>query len=407
MKSRLLYLLFPLGILTGYLIPRSQPVGESVTKNDTHAPRANGPNRPKSISSPHETARILALADGISASKRQNDKEQKTIASADIPAVITHLLSQAGPSGLNWKVRSEIDRMLVNWATEDFDSAFAWASSYPNKNAAKDFLEVILRERAKTDFEGTMTCMNKIRDESGIKLNLGQFLFDAAAKRSALEAFNVLAAFPSDGNGLSASEVEFPPGFDFKTFAELTSTHMKNNKNDGYIAFSYYPSNSLKEWAKVDSSAALEFYLSSDQHPFNNLGQITSAFINLTKPESAYPWLSEQYAALEGSQRSKFGRSLNSVFPHEMGVAPLVGLVESLPTPALKNEMVTDMLKGFGGTYSNGNKMMYIDLLSLLPTPAERLEVIRQSHMRYSMSEASDEKLSEFGITREQIKNLK
>jgi hypothetical protein len=252
-----------------------------------------------------------------------------------------------------------------------------------------------------------MACVKKIKEQSDIDLNLGFQLFDVAAKRSALEAFNVLAAFPSDNGGYGGSTVQFPPGFDFKTFAELTSSHIKNNKKRDYSVFSFVPTNILGEWAKVDSSAALEFYLSNKEIPFTELGEITGAFLNVGKPETTYPWLSEQYAALEGSQRSKFAGQLNSVFPHQMGVEPLVGLVESLPTAALQKEMISDMLKSFGGhLVGNNNEMMYLDLLSLLPTPAERLSMIKQNNMSYPMSRASDDKLSEFGITREQIENL-
>ncbi len=406
MNSRLVYLLFPLGILIGYFIPRSETTDHSESKNDTFASRDDSPNRPRSSARPIVDSRIRTLADEITNSNRTNREERKPIATADVPAVVTHLISQAGPSGLLWPVRSEINDMLSNWAKEDFDSAFTWASSYPNRNAAKDFLEAILGEHAKTDFDDTLTLIHKLKDESGLKLDMGSDLFEIAAKRGVKDAFNALAASPSDGSGFSGSSAEFPPGFDYKTFAELTSAHLKKEGKNAYSAFSHFPSNLLEEWAKVDSSAALEFYLTNENMPFNDLGEITGTFLNIAKPESTYPWLAEQYANLEGAQRSKFGGELSSVFPSQMGTTPLVELVESLPNQALRTEMISDMLKGFGGSVS-GNDPIYIDLLLLLPTPEERLNAIKTNpSLLYPLGKVSDEKMKEFGITREQIDEL-
>jgi hypothetical protein len=231
-------------------------------------------------------------------------------------------------------------------------------------------------------------------------------LFEIASKRSVQDAFNALAASPSDGSGFSGSSAEFPPGFDFKTFAELTSAHLKKEGKNAYSAFSHFPSNLLEEWAKVDNSAALEFYLSNENMPFNDLGEITGTFLNISKPESTYPWLAEQYANLEGAQRSKFGGELDSVFPDEMGITPLVELVQSLPNQTLRTEMISDMLKGFGGSV-RGNDPMYIDLLQLLPTPEERLNAIKTNpSLLYPLGKVSDEKIREFGITREQLNKL-
>lgn len=78
----------------------------------------------------------------------------------------------------------------------------------------------------------------------------------------------------------------------------------------------------------------------------------------------------------------------------------------TISSPQLREEMAMDMLKGFGGT-SRGDDVTYIDLLKALPTPSKRLEAIRLSNMNYFMERVSDEKLAEFDITREQIKQLK
>lgn len=405
MNSRLLYLLFPLGILTGYFIPRPQAVDHSATEKDTFASHDN-PNRPRSTARPLEDARIRSLADEITNRNRSSEQETKPIATADVPAVIAHLLSQAGPSGLSWQTRSEINDMLGNWAKEDFESAYSWASSYPNRNAARDFLEAILKEHAKTDFDGTLELILKLKNESGIKLDMGSELFAIASKRSVRDAFNALAASPSDGSGFSGGPAEFPEGFDFKTFAELTAAHLKKEGTSAHSAFSHFPTNVLSEWAKVDSTAALEFYLSNENMPFNNLGEITGTFLNIAKPESTYPWLAEQYANLEGAQRSKFGGELDSVFPYEMGITPLVELVQSLPNQALRTEMISDMLEGFGSSV-RGNDPMYIDLLQLLPTPEERLNAIKANpSLLYPLSKASDAKIRGYGITREQLDQL-
>lgn len=402
MKQKLPYLLLPFAVFTGYLLPRPEKAADS--KSQTSAAPSR-PNRPRSDNSRADTARIRTLAESLERSRSRMGGESPTVATADIPAVIAHLLSQAGPSGLSWETRSAIDIMLARWAKEDFDGALAWARSHPNRNAAKDFVEGILKERATTDFDSTLAIIRTLRKEDGLLLDLGQELFETAAKRGARQAFELLAEFPNEDSGSGGSPGDFPPGFDFQTFAELTSEHLAKATHGGGGPFEHFPTNVLEEWAKVDSSAALEFFLSSKPLPFNDLGDITGTFLNMAKPETAFPWIAEQYTDLTREQRARFAGNLNSVFPDEMGTAPLVELVNSLPDPTLRREMTQDMLQGFGGQWSNGG-LIYIDLLSLLPTPAERLQALRDNGMTHSLERVNDAKLAELGITREQIKDL-
>ncbi len=396
------YLLLPLGILIGYLIPHPSSAPAPLTDTSSPPPRRNRPEVP---SDPARSARILALADRIGKGDRSGeDNSSATVAIADIPAIIERLLSQAGPSGLSWQLQSEIDNMLARWAAEDFDSAFSWAKGYPSANASKDFLEAILEKRAETDFEGTLALVKSLLADDGIRLDLGKELFDTAVKLGAERAFEALIACPSDGYGSSGSTGNFPPGFDFKAFAELSMDFSKNRKGGG-SAFSYYPTNVLEEWAKSDTTAALGFYLSSSELTFNDLGDITKSFIDPSEPESAYPWILEQYRNLDAEQRKKFAGDLNSVFPSEMGAAPLLKMVNAIPDPALREQIAKEMFDGFGGSRT-GNSMPYLDLLSVLPTPAARLEFLSKSNMRYSISLAPQDKLDSLGITKEQIDAL-
>lgn len=403
MDTRFLYALFPLGILAGYLIPRSVPVGAPASENETLAPRNSGPHRPRATPNSHENERISSISKAIKNNKRNRNTEQINVKASDVPAVIAKLLSDVGPSGLPYSVRTEINKMLTNWAAEDFDSAYAWACSNPNRNAAKDFLEVILDEHAKPDFHATMAMIHDLKG-SDIDLKLGQQLFDVAAKHSAQDAFDVLSTFPSTDGSYSGGTMEFPPDFDFKTFAELTAAHMqKNGISDS--AFSYFPVNALEEWAKVDSSAALEFYLSNQKIPNSSLSDITDNFLDINDKKSTYSWLAKQYSSLEGAQRSKFGGDLNDVFPRELGSTPLVELVDSLPTQSLKKEMIFDMIKSFGSMYSDD--VEFVSLLNHLPTTNERLKALQKNpYMLESMLELGDERLAEIGVTKQQIENL-
>ena len=95
------YLLLPLGILIGYLIPHPSSAPAPLTDTSSPPPRRNRPEVP---SDPARSARILALADRIGKGDRSGeDNSSATVAIADIPAIIERLLSQAGPSGLSWQ----------------------------------------------------------------------------------------------------------------------------------------------------------------------------------------------------------------------------------------------------------------------------------------------------------------
>lgn len=401
--KRLPYLLLPLGILIGYLIPRdadSHPITQTSPspRKDRSKPRA---------SDVEKSSRIQALADGITKGSDDHIEDSDTPEAeiADIPAILERLLSQVGPSGLPWGVRSEINEMIQRWAKEDFEGAYQWARTHPNENARKDFLQAILQAHAETDFDSTLALLKSLQSDDGIILDLGSELFDTAAKLGARAAFEVLAACPSESGGRGGSGAKFPEGFDFKTFAELSAKHAKDAK--GSFPFSHYPTNVLEEWAKIDVTAALEFFIAHGELPFNDLGSITKTFVNMAEPTSAYPWLSQQYENLNGEQRERFAGDFHSVFPHEMGTAPLIGLANSIPSPELREQLIFDMIKGFGGVYAGGNNSpSYIDLLRVLPTPEKRLEAIGQSSLRYSMDSVPDQKLSELGITREQVNVL-
>jgi hypothetical protein len=393
------YLLFPFGIVIGYLIPKQSSSLATIVEKTPPARE----ERTKAMSSTSEkSSRIKLLAD----SAMKNTCNSSLLATAeisDIPAILDRILCQVGPSGLSSQTRYAIDAMLARWAKDDFDTAFHWAKTHPNENARKDFLEGVLKNRAETDFEGTLALLKSLQSEDGITLELGSEMLDAGLKLGARQAFEALSLCPSDSHQSSGSSSEFPQDFDFQTFAELAAQHTKNIKT--YHPFSYFPSNVYEAWAKNDLNAAFDFYLTHGELQFNDLGSITKTFLNTAEPASTYPWLLQQYESLNAEQRAKFAGDLDDVFPYQFGVTPLVKFANSISSPELKENMVNDMIKGFGTTQREPNEYFYIDLLSTLPTPEKRAEVIRNNNLNNTIKSVSDQKLRELGLTREQFKN--
>lgn len=355
--------LLPLGILIGYLLPH--PADRAAPPSPSPA-ATSGPSRTRPPERDTLSAsRIRALVETIATRDRSNPPPVVPI--TDIPAVIAQLLSQAGPYGLPWELKSAIDKMLTQWAKEDFNGALAWATAYPNLNAASNFLQTILKVHAKEDFDNTLAILATLRDTPGLHVEVGSELFGLGVKRGAGQAFEILDASISYDGGSSGSTADFPADFDFAIFAKLISDRIEQAKSENkQVGFDFFPSNLLDEWAKRDPTAALEFYLGDTDLPFNDLGNITNTFLNISDPSSTYPWLGEQYQNLEGKQRSKFVEGLTSVYPWEMGSQPLIGLANSLPTPALRERMATEMLAGFGSRGRNG-QMPYLDLLIIIP----------------------------------------
>ncbi len=397
------YLLLPLGIAIGYFIPRPAPEQPSIVQ-PSPAPREQ---RPKPASaSPEKAARIKALADSMTKNSTNYSEKpaHQTADIADIPAILDRLLSQVGPSGLSHQARWYIDQLLQRWAKEDFEGAYHWAKTHPNENARKDFLKSILKSRVVADYDGTLALVKSLKNDEGITLDMSSELFGAAIKRGAKQAFEALALCPSVNSGMTGSSTVFPKDFDFKTFAELAAQHAKVAEN---APFSFFPSNLLESWAKTDATAAFDFYIENETLPFNDLGNITKAFLNIAEPASSYPWLQQQYESLTGEQRAKFAADLESVFPSEMGAAPLVNFANSIESPQIRENIVKDMLKSFGTMTRGGDdSYTYIDLLNVLPTPEKRLEAIHQSGMGGASASFPGQKLLELGITREQIEAM-
>ncbi|MGJ8642526.1 MAG: hypothetical protein ACSHX9_03885 [Luteolibacter sp.] len=400
--KRLPYVLFPIGILIGYILPNPQPTQTAVSEESTPT-RSNRP-RPNPQQAQHDS-RVRALAETLSNAKR-SDKIQadEEVAIGEIPGVIELLLQQAGPSGLSSTLRSSIDNMLEKWAKEDFQGALAWASAHPNRNAAKDFLETILEEHATENFDETIAIIKSLQNDPSINLELGNDLIKPAAERGAKEAFEVLALFPSTDGSYGGHDIQFPKDFNFQTFADLVSAHInKEGKNPS--PFEFFPTNVYEEWAKVDAQAALQFYLGEGELTYGDLSDITKSFLDVSDPPSTYSWISEQYSILDDDSKKRFTAGLDKVFPYGMGTKPLTGLLESIPNTALREEMLGQMLDGFGNTTRDGKKT-YVDLLAVLPTPEKRLQAIKGNNIRYSLLSQSDEVLASIGLTKEQIRAL-
>jgi len=396
------YLLLPLGILIGYLIPKKADAPSGIT-SESPPPRKNRPSSPPRL--PDQSLRIRTIidqADGVSS----QDWEQFTesIRQEDIQACLNELLARSGPGGLPYGMREEFDALLGNWAGADFKAAYAWANSIPGEQAKTDLLTVVLSRHAVSDFQETIAIVRGLTDRQGRKIHLGDEFLSAAAGVSAELFAEAVSLSSIDMNDPFEGNVRYPEEFDFKTAAWLIENASKNRPKNEPVEPITIPHSFISEWSKRDTDGALDFYLKTNLATIYDMGQIVGEKFDMSKPAESFPWTLEKISEFPTEQREKFIRNLPGVY-QDNSVETLIALANSAPTTAAKQELVMSMLKGFGHSRTD-EKLLYADLLTLLPTRELRLRAISKPNILPYVDLIPDATLQTLGISRSDLEAI-
>lgn len=79
------------------------------------------------VTSPHESKFRTFAKELPKLSENDREAFTKSLTPGDRAAAIEAMLAQAGPNGIPVETHSMIGQILMTWASEDFDGAWAWA----------------------------------------------------------------------------------------------------------------------------------------------------------------------------------------------------------------------------------------------------------------------------------------
>jgi len=407
MKKQWLPLLFlPLGILIGYLIPHSSQ--NSTAEENPSQVRPDRPNRPggSRSSTASETTRISAIVLSLQdMDPKQRESFTNEVALEDIPGLLNSLLQQAGPDGIDYQTREIYNRMMLRWASEDFPGALAWADRHPVAAVRRNALRAILSERIADDYDGTLALYLQYRDKENLDLYMSYNFFQEAVKAGPQAAFDLLLNFQTQDGGANGGDGGFPQGFDYPAFMSLVADHYLSRPEGSTNQFSYFPSDVLEEWAKIDRDAALDFFLKAPDISFQEFSEVGRQFIDFTDIKSSVSWLENQIRTATPENRKRILGDAGSLFPDEMGVSPFLTLVDGISDEPLKREVTGQLLRSLGRTSRSNGPNPYLLLINTFPDSATKLKLLKEQGAERVFHELPDKQLSEYGLSREMLES--
>lgn len=400
------YLLLPLGILIGYLLPDPTP-GAGSSSHSSEAPSKRTKLSAENHSSrENEKARLMALAltagsDDIS----KNGNIANEISLSDIPGVLQELLKLSGPNGLHYIAGENYRKLLERWAAEDFTSALAWADRHPSSEVRKDALRTILYQHLETDLKETTELVLRYADKENLELGLEGVLFLAIVKEGAIETFDFLLKIPYRGGDSHRSPGHFPEGFDYPLFMSKLVEHQASQPRGTYLPFRFFPSDVLSKWAKIDRDSALDFSLTNPEIKLEGFSNVLERFMDYSDMEKSSRWLSNLIATSSPEVREQIYEVADDLIPPTLGAAPYFSLIEKLPDTALKQEAVGSLLSEIVVFPSSKRNRPYLPLINLLPDTDTKMKVIEQYSSAGAFLHLTDAELADFGLSRALLEN--
>ena len=368
--------------------PKPAPAEALVTKSSR--PRKDLSEKP-----PYN-AEWLALgkrAKGLG--NQEREKAVKELDPKDRIAALEALASQAGLNGLDYQVKSLMEKILENWAIEDFDGAWQAARATSNRDLADFMMKEVLGQLAKTDPDRAFAIhLEQKAVDPNFYSNAPKRILDAKLKLGAADYVEILKQLPFGGN-CTGSTVEFASDFDFQFAADGFAKLKAEQANKNPATF---PTNFYSEWAKRDPEAAFASWATNGSLPFNDLDGILKG-METQSPGTSAVWLAEklQDPAISRVKVVEGLTELDTDLPSRISA-----VANALPDDAASDGFLTEFLASF--PYSDPlTKCSFA--VSELSTPAARLQAfqaMKSKHRAPDVRKINDAQLAAWGITRQQ-----
>jgi hypothetical protein len=174
------------------------------------------------------------------------------------------LFREEDPSGYSSQSYWMIDKILGIWATEDYESAWAWSQQITNDLCRRYILAKLLEKLAEND---PTRALNESIEMSAadpkFHSSVGLNLLNKAASKSAGDFNEVLAKLPLSDNTCTPN-INFAEDFDFQKAAEATSALLKKQQE----LPAAFPRNFMTIWGERDPDAAFAWFATQKESRF-------------------------------------------------------------------------------------------------------------------------------------------
>ncbi len=400
MKARWTPLIFAAGLGAGWLIfGGGTRESAEAAKNKSAAPVVRKSEAP-TVTSPHESKFHTFAKELPKLSEDEREAFTKSLTPGDRAAAIEAMLDQAGPDGIPVVTHSMIVQILMTWASEDFDGAWAWARQVESDGDRKFVASQILDVCGGKDPDRALALhLEMAAEDPDFSSSAPLDILQKAASKDAASYLDLLGKLPF-GKGVRGRAMDFAADFDFQQAADGL-TDLKKRHDRGYP--SAFATNFLASWASRDVDAAYAWFAKNpDPFFYENFCSLLEGIEKLGVPGASYAWAADKLNE-PGPARDAMIQSL--MHPRSSrGLTDINFIAQAMPDAASRDSFLSDVMTIMRGTRGE-IAIEFIYVLSQMSTPAVRMETFRQlgKNSLLRVAKIPDAQLQQWGLTRQQI----
>jgi hypothetical protein len=198
------------------------------------------------VKTPHEAKWRILAKKLPKLSEEELQAFPKSIDPRDRAAFIEAVLAQAGPDGIPPETMSVVGEILEDWASEDFDGAWAWASCRSIESDAnrKFVASKLLDGLLVVDLDRAFALhLEMAAEDSDFRSEVPIAILQKCASKDAASFVDLLGHLPF-GSSTTYTGMKFATDFDFQQAAEGITALQKSHEGKSPPAF---PTNFLSK----------------------------------------------------------------------------------------------------------------------------------------------------------------
>ncbi len=348
-------------------ISNTASVGEPAGRAAPREPRA---------ATPHQNAAAERVKGYLRKSDEQTAKGVYSsnlftdMPTGDIPLLIEQWRKRAGFSGLEYNEQFQIRRLAKEWYEKEPDAALAWAAGMECQKDRQALISEMVGAEAKRNFDHALELAKQYGTVALGGLEMPNEVREKLGDGDPARFMEIMRLFPAAGSGRSGGEVEFKENFDFATLAAMLEKADDETKGESY---SFFPSNLIKDWAKIDPEAAWNWVSreKGGQMPFSGADDFFSALAATRSKEQINDFVIDQMAS-RNDDESKF-RLAWQALARRPEAAQITDFINRMPGDRGANleQLVKASSHGSGGPYDEFKEILVTQM-----TADERMRIL-------------------------------
>ena len=307
------------------------------------------------------------------------------------------LMASTGPEGVGYELKAVMESILRDWASEDFEGAWAAALDQSHPGLKRFMLSTLLDTQFANDPEKTFSLyLEQAAKDPAFPWNVPLKTMGLRAGEGAdayIEAFSKLPW----GNFNVGTTMKFSVDFDFRKVADAVSTLGKASPDQITPVFA---SNFFETWAARNAEEAQAWWKQNGSVMLDNWGGILTGVEKSMGPQAAAEWAAHELQ----SNPEKRKEMLEGIIPSHEGSSHRINLIaDSMPDVASRDAFLSDF---FATTRHSDPLDRFSFVISGMSSPETRLDALRNFRETAGYiidTNVPDTQLQEWGISRDQL----